>query len=560
MGTLLLLFLLGQAADGPYAPADAYEIGSRLAYYGSVDEWNRRFFYEHLQSPKFRPGRLGQRQMLDIVEGRPRETVRLCRQALHEEPHDLESLFNLAVAWVQLGELDKALQSAERAVDAGLPPERFLAGPRDLLQRLTASDAFHRSIAIAHPPLLHGPLLGSVTESSARFWIRTTHEVPVQVVVGLGETLSNPVRSQPATTRAARDYTAVVVVDGLQPETEYHYALLADGQQVLPAGVWKFHTYPRAGTSSRFRVGFGGGAGYVPENERMWDVLNAQRLAAFLFLGDNVYIDLPQEVCGLHHYTYYRRQSRPEFRRLVASTAIYAIWDDHDCAIDDVFCGPYVDKPSWKPSMWELFRNNWNNPSYGDAPQQPGCWFRFSIADVDFFMLDGRYYRTNFRLAKPTMLGPTQKAWLFKQLTQSDATFKVLVSPVPWAFDAKDTADTWRGYPEERDEIFNFLSNNRIDGVFLLSADRHRSDARRIERRNGYPLYEFESSRLTNGHMHEPHGETLFVYTDKCSFGRLTFNTRAADPEATFQIVNIDGHVVDGITLKKSQLMHASRP
>jgi alkaline phosphatase D len=41
-------------------------------------------------------------------------------------------------------------------------------------------------------------------------------------------------------------------------------------------------------------------------------------------LGDNVYIDQPEHsLC--QHYCYYRRQSRPEWRRFTARTAIYSI-------------------------------------------------------------------------------------------------------------------------------------------------------------------------------------------------------------------------------------------
>ena len=45
--------------------------------------------------------------------------------------------------------------------------------------------------------------------------------------------------------------------------------------------------------------------------------------------GDNVYIDTPT-VRATQQYCYYRRQSRPEFRSFVSSTAVYAIWDDHE--------------------------------------------------------------------------------------------------------------------------------------------------------------------------------------------------------------------------------------
>jgi alkaline phosphatase D len=158
------------------------------------------------------------------------------------------------------------------------------------------------------------------------------------------------------------------------------------------------------------------------------------------------------------------------------------------------------------------------------------------------------------------MLGPAQKRWLFGRLAASKATFKVLASPVPWAKGTKGgSKDTWDGFPEEREEIFSFLEKNRIDGVVLLSADRHRSDAWKIERPGGYPLYEFESSRLTNVHTHGAMRGSLFSYNKKCSFGLLTFDTTRPDPELTYEVVNIDNEVMHTLKLRRSQLSHASR-
>ena len=84
-------------------------------------------------------------------------------------------------------------------------------------------------------------------------------------------------------------------------------------------------------------------------------------------------------------------------------------------------------------------------------------------------------------------------------------------------------------FREERAEIFDFLAENRIEGVILISADRHRSDAWRIERPNGYPLYEFESSRLTNEAVHKLMPGALFGYNEKQSFGLLAFDTSVPD-------------------------------
>lgn len=538
---------------GEFAPPDAYLEGAKHAYYGSENPWNRRFFYDQIG---FEYKRRGQRQMLDIVEGRPEEAVRYCRELLAADPNDLESWFNLAVAQCQTGKVDSALQTMRIAIQKGLPFERFLAGPRDLLKPLTESLEFKKLAKQKNIQLLHGPMLGCVTDHSVKFWVRTVAEAPVQIIASTSNKLIAPIKSAMVSTDPSRDFTAIVELSGLQPATNYFYNILINSKSVLKPEFPSFRTYPATESPATFKVGFGGGAGFYPPYERVWDTILAHQPIAFLTLGDNVYINMPEMPNGVHYYTYYRRQSRPEFRKLVASTAIYAIWDDHDAATDDVWLGPYKDKPAWKMPLLEVFKQNWNNPYYGNS-DWPGCWHNFSIGDVDFFMLDGRTYRTNPYDENPTMLGPVQKAWLFDQLKQAKGTFKVIASPVPWSLATKGAArDTWNGFKTERKEIFDFLAENKIDGVILLSADRHRSDAWKIERKNGYPLYEFESSRLTNQHVHELMPGALFGYNEKQSFGLLTFDTTQPDPTVTYQIVSIDNEIVGELTLKKSEISH----
>lgn len=527
------------------APCDAYLDGSPLAYYGSENEWSRRMFSAENAAKDYK--RLGQRQLLALLDGQPQELIR-------SQLDDPESLFMLTIAYCQLNRIGEANATMHRAIEKGLPIERFVAGPRQMLAPLTTSPEFRAYLA-AHPvDLLHGPLLGNVTDRGASIWVRTAKESPVTLRVFHDAGRSQLVQSAQGKTNPRRDFTGVVRVDGLKPATDYWYEVELNGQPVNEADRGSFHTYPRSGDQSRFRVAFGGGAGYTPWHERMWDTIHEQRLAAMLFLGDNVYIDLPEQPGPLHYYTYYRRQSRPEFRRLVSSTPIYAIWDDHDAAIDDVWLGPYRDKPAWKQPLFAQFQENWVNPPTG-AAEWPGGWFHFSIGDVDFFMLDCRIYRTNPFAEQKTMLGPTQLQWLTNGLKNSRATFKVVASSVPWAPGAKPGShDTWDGFADEREAIFTSISQNDVEGVVLISADRHRSDAWRIERPDSYPLFDFCSSRLTNIHTHECVEGALFCYNEKCSFGLLEFDTTKADPTATYRVVNIDGQVLYELELKRSEL------
>lgn len=498
--------------------------------------------------------KFGKDAISQIVDGKYDAAIEHFEDYLGKHPKDLESMYGLAVAYAQKQDTDKAIVYVEQALDEGLPFSRFIAGPRDLLKPLTDSAVF-KALAQRHgAELLHGPLLGCVTDTGAKFWVRTVNEVPVQVIIGASGKTGSIIKSDIVKTNKAKDFTAVVAVQGLKPDTRYYYKLLVDGS--TQPRLWSFRTFLTSGTKSRFRVGFGGGAGFTPQYERMWDTIATHNLPAFLLLGDNIYIDNPTRQ-AVQQYCYYRRQSRPEFRDFVASTAIYAIWDDHDFTTNDAGGGPEIYTPKWKIPVWRTFTNNWNNPYYAGGENQPGCWFDFSIGDVDFFMLDSRYYRTKSRVQNPSMLGDVQKKWLFKKLKSSKATFKVLASPVPWAFGAKPgSRDPWQGYKAEREEIFSFLEANKIDGVILISADRHRSDIWKIERPNGYPLYEFESSKLTNIHTHKVMPGSLFGYNKKCSFGLLQFDTAIPDPQVTYKIINIDNEVIYTFSLNRSRLTH----
>ncbi len=502
----------------------------------------------------------GREDIVDIVvAGKAEATVERVEKWFAAEPERTEPLFVLAAAHTALGELGAAVNYARRALAAGVPAERFFAGPAELVGRLVATPEFQRAVNGETPVLLHGPMVGSVTESSARFWVRTTREISVGVVLravnSASETGGGAAESVSAEvfTKAERDRTAVVTAGGLRPDTEYEYSLVLDGERQTVRH--RLRTFPPAGRPARFAVAFGGGAAFTPEREYVFTTIAGRKPVAFLQLGDNVYIDEPESRV-VQEYCYYRRQSSSAYRGLVASTSIAAIWDDHDFGDNDCWGGPEIETPPWKRDVWNTFRNNWNNPSYGGGRAQPGCYFDFEIGDVHFILLDCRYYRTAPNAPGPrSMLGAAQKKWLFDRLKSSRGTFKILTSSVPFSQGTKPgSKDTWDGYAEEREEIFSFIAENRVDGVVLVAADRHRSDAWRTERPSAYPLYEFMSSRLTNSHVHRVFPQSLFGYNEKCSFGMLAFDTTIDDPEVRYTIVDLDGRDIYSLTLRRSQL------
>lgn len=536
---------------GMSAPPEAYEEGNPFPYFGSENPWTRRMFGEHPANLFYK--RRGQRQILAIIDGQPEQAVEWARSRIEVDPRDQESWFNLIIALGQLGRMDEMVATMHQALEIGLPFERLVAGPRDLLAPLYATDAYDRIRDSLDIRLVHGPMLGDVTDSSALVWVRTAHPAEVTIEAVPLSRNGDTAHALFQTTEAA-DHAGVGRLDGLLGDTIYRYRIQVNGALVSFPGEAIFRTPPAPGQSGRFVAAFGGGAGYTPEFERIWDTIARRRPQALLLLGDNVYLDVPETPGAFHQYTYYRRQSRPEFRRLTSSVATYAIWDDHDAGMDDIWLGPYIDRPDWKRSNLEFFVRNWNNPATG-SENAPGGWFSFSLGDVEFFLIDGRNYRTNPFAPEKTMLGPVQKEWLLRKLGSSTATFKVLVSPVPWTeLSKKGSLDTWSGFKNERDEIFDFIYEAGIAGVVLVSSDRHRSDAWEVDRENGYRFYEFGNAKLTNTHTHEPIPEAIFSYNDKNSFGLLRFDTTLDDPTVTNEFWTIDGEKVFSLTVPLSDL------
>ncbi len=394
--------------------------------------------------------------------------------------------------------------------------------------------------------LFNGPMLGDIQPTSASFWVRTAGTVSIQITVGeqISETLQ---------TEAATDFTAVLKVEGLQPFTEYTYSVRVNGE-TIQRDAFRFRTAPERGQKVEFHVTFGSGSRYVPTNEHAWKTMADQRPLAYLGLGDNVYIDV-QHRRGAQRLFYYRRCLSPAYRELINSVGMYAVWDDHDMAMNDSQGGAGLDAP-WKLPNWKVFRENWNNPHFGGGESMPGTWHAFSLGDVDVFMTDGRFYREK---KDQTMLGPDQKKWLLESLAAAKGKFKVIASGTMWADGAdKDGKDSWAGSwaRDERDEIFDLINDRKIDGVILISGDRHRSDIWKIERPNGYPLYEFVSAKVTNQHTHKTFPNAVWSYNKGNFWGQLNFDLRPDDPVMTFKCVDSSGEVVKEFPLTLSELSH----
>ncbi|MGC6424155.1 MAG: alkaline phosphatase D family protein [Lentimonas sp.] len=441
----------------------------------------------------------------------------------------------------------EALRGDQYAQTGKIPRGRF--GSEGGIVELMQESAFVELVEKHDLKLFNGPMLGSVSSTSAKIWLRTAGPAKFQLVVE-----GRP--SEVVETSAETDFTGIATVEGLKPFTEYHYGILLDGEQVTDPS-FHFTTYPKPGSKEQYAIAFGACSRYQPKNEPIWRIMAGTEPLAYLGLGDNLYIDAEdrRDVQRLH---YYRRMLRAEYREFIAQTAMYATWDDHDFGENDSAGGPGLIKP-WKLPNFKVFAQNWNNPSYG-TPDTPGTWHSFVMGDVEVFMLDGRMYRTDPKDpsdTRNTMLGEVQKQWLLNALKSSTAKFKVLASSTMWHDLAdKKGRDSWAGnrHRAERDEIYALIDEHRIGGVIQLSGDRHRTEVWKTERADAYPLYEFVSSKVTNEHTHPTRKEAKWSYNQGNFWGELEFDFTKADPTVTFRARNQDGAELHAFEIKLTDI------
>jgi len=107
----------------------------------------------------------------------------------------------------------------------------------------------------------------------------------------------------------------------------------------------------------------------------------------------------------------------------------------------------------------------------------------------------------------------------------------------------------------EREEIFTFIQENRINGVFLIAGDRHRSDAFRIPRPDpAYDFFEATTSHITKDANHNFVDNAIFAVGGGPKFGRLTFKLKKKDPRLIYDVLDLEGEVAASLKVKLSEL------
>jgi len=404
----------------------------------------------------------------------------------------------------------------------------------------------HLACTTCYPETLtHGPLVGAVTTSTARVLVRTdaTRKVELRLKKAAAPGLAPIVATEYPS--FAEDFTAEFELTGLDAGQAYAFSFDVDGVGTKK-GAGSFTT-PQA-THPPLRLAFGSCA-------RNWSQPIFSAIAdlspdVFLFVGDNHYGNTAN--LGGLRWNYRRTLEVPSRAALVAKTPTLAVWDDHD------YVGNNTDGSSpGKENALRVFQEYWANPSYGTAAT-PGIFSTYHWGDVELFLLDDRYYRSNEGNSKGSVLGDAQTAWLKSALLASTATFKLLVNGSMWS---ANVGETWADFPGARQALLDYVRDKKIGGVVLLAGDVHRSELRKLRRKaaGGYDLPEVISSPLANPGGNCPSSSEPDALTVSCLdggnfFATLDFDTAAADPKMTARLRDSSGTSKASMVVLRSQL------
>jgi len=380
--------------------------------------------------------------------------------------------------------------------------------------------------AWVHAQVTSGPMLGPVTFRTASIWLELEQPAS-KAVVKYWPASGSKVQAREAfrlpTEGQARYNIQKFELSALEPATAYQYevlvALPGKPAQPAPGAVGRFTTpelfqWRKPAPDVTFLTG---SCSYFNEprfdrpgkpyggDSSIFETMAKEKAAFMLWLGDNWYtreVDYTS-AWGLW-YRPHRDRSAPVLQNLLKSMGHLAIWDDHDYGPND-----YAKSYFLKNESLDAFRAYWLNPSHGDGKE--GIYSRYQYNDVDFFLLDDRWWRDDESLPDSTggkpnenkhMFGKKQLDWLKDELRISKrnpyVSFRIIATGSQ-VLNPVSPFDKMLNFQAEYNELVSFLRDEKIDGVLFLTGDRHHSEIIKVQPAGLYPLYDVTCSPLTSG-------------------------------------------------------------
>lgn len=305
----------------------------------------------------------------------------------------------------------------------------------------------------------------------------------VRVRYGLREDLSDAQVTEVMVAAEANDFICEFKLTGLQAGATYHCV----SEVMTPAGGvvagtvrGRFRTAPTAGMTDAVRFCVMTCQGYAdrghPDGHAIYPSMAAFAPHFTCLTGDLVYYDSgdPDAVNErLARYHWERMFSLPRLKAFNSNHSTYWLKDDHDVLSNDSGPGATMGELTFAQGQ-RIFRQQ--APMHDDGPAYRTVrWGR----DLQVWFVEGRDHRSKNKSPDgptKTIWGAEQKAWFKRTVQESDATWKVLVSPTPLVGpDRKNKHDNHANpnFAHEGDELRGWLREHVPENFFVVCGDRH---------------------------------------------------------------------------------------
>lgn len=263
---------------------------------------------------------------------------------------------------------------------------------------------------------------------------------------------------------------------GLSSGTRYQYAFSEIGPDGLPIAqseVAYFKTAPAEKDLVSLRFGAVSCVKYLYEAPLL-EQAATEDFDFFMFNGDNSYNDGMTQVDEFRG-RWAQTLSKKGCLALRRSTSMISTIDDHD--IENNFDMETIGFQKFEAGRQTFFEHM---PMRRNATNPNQIWRQLSWGKtLDIFVLD---CRTERRASTGQYLSRAQMRWLKEGLAESRAMFKVIMNSVPISeFSVLPMAyDRWEGFPEQRQEILEFIDSSLITNLLWISGDFHFTSLGRV--------------------------------------------------------------------------------
>lgn len=314
----------------------------------------------------------------------------------------------------------------------------------------------------ANAPGLISRWVGAVSPTGATVAVKLAHTSTARLKVSSDPGLTTGITYSAA---ASPDANGMVKldIDGLEPSTQYHYAVEMDSVAATPS-VGRFRTSPAGAESFVFAF-----ASCCKEpGTDTFSEIRGHDPDFFVHLGDFHYGDIAVDDPGAFRARYDTALASAHQGPLYADVPTVYTWSDHDF-------GPNGSDASSgaKPAAQAAYRQY--VPSYPLASPTGGIYQTFTYGRIRFIATDNRSYKSPQSAtddANKTMLGEEQKHWFKELVSTANEPVIIWINENAWISAAVQTRDWWAGYSTERAELAEFIAGSSKK-LAIVSGDMH---------------------------------------------------------------------------------------